>query len=118
MGGDGLYEFFTIGADAVANAEAAPATPDAQITVDTQAPTLPTLAALPTFQAGTEMLVSWSDESASGAAEYRVEVSTDPAFGSIDHDSGWIAALSTNFNGLTDATQYHYRIQARDAAAN
>ena len=33
-------------------------------------------------------------------AEYRVEVSTDPAFGSIDQDSGWIAALSTNFTGL------------------
>ena len=118
MGGDGLFEFYTMGADAVANAEAAPLSADAQISIDTQAPVLPTLAALPTFQPGSEMLVSWSDESASGASEYRVEMSTDPAFGSIDQDSGWISALSANFTGLTDATLYHYRVRARDAANN
>jgi hypothetical protein len=115
-GGDGTYAFYTLAADNVANAEAAPEAPDATTVMDTQAPAAPALAALPSFSAGTARLVAW--DAAAEAAAYRVQAATDAAFSTIAHTSDWITTLDHTFTGLTDAGTYHYRVQSRDAAGN
>ena len=58
LGGDGLYTLFTRAHDAAGNLEAAPATPDAEVHVDTQAPAVPQVAALPAFSAGAARVVT------------------------------------------------------------
>jgi predicted CxxxxCH...CXXCH cytochrome family protein len=53
------------------------------------------------------------------ATEYRVLVDDDPAFGSVNYDSGWIpgtgwsADLSSNWGSVT----YYWKVGARDPAA-
>jgi hypothetical protein len=117
-GGDGLYAFHTRGVDAVGNIEAAPATADAQIAVDTAAPGAPTIASVTTFSPGAQLTLDWSDESASGAVEYDAQMSTDPTFATITATSGWITERQFTFAGLADNQAYAFRVRARDAAAN
>ena len=117
-GGDGDYTFYTRGTDAVGNREAAPAAADAQTAIDTAAPGAPTIAGLQTFTPSTSLHIAWSDESASGAAEYQAELAPDATFTSIDASSGWITGLTHDFTGLSDGQQYWIRVQARDAAQN
>ena len=117
-GGDGTYGFYTMAADNVANAETAPEAADATTIIDTQAPAIPVLAALPAFTAGTSRAVNWDDQAASGAMAYRVQASTTPAFDTIAAASDWITDLNFTFNGLADGAMMHYRVQSRDAASN
>ncbi len=117
-GGDGAYAFYTIAADNVANAETAPEAADATTIFDTQAPAMPALAALPAFTPGLSRDMTWDDQAASGAMEYRIQASTTPTFDAIASTSDWISSLTHTFTGLADGTQYHYRVQSRDAALN
>ncbi|MBN2172307.1 MAG: right-handed parallel beta-helix repeat-containing protein [Candidatus Krumholzibacteriota bacterium] len=91
---------------------------DATITVDCTPPDAPTLAAEPTYTQGTSNDLSWTDESASGAAEYLAQRAGDAAFTVDIQESGWIAMTGHTFAGLTDGLPYWYRVKARDALAN
>ncbi|MBS1152948.1 MAG: cbhB, partial [Myxococcaceae bacterium] len=90
-GGDGLYAFYTRAADAVANTEEAPETPDASTRIDTQPPAIPVLASLPAFTPGLERGLSWSSAAASGAIEYRIEAALADDFASVALQSDWQA---------------------------
>ena len=91
---------------------------NALIVPDTTAPDAPTMTGESTYAAGTSNTVDWSDESASGAADYNAERATDAGFTADVLSSGWIAGISYEFTGLTDGQIYHYRVKARDAALN
>ncbi len=117
-GDDGVYDFYTIGTDNVGNVEDAPGSPDASTTVDTGAPDAPDLTSEPIYTQGTANTVAWSDESGTGAAEYNAERATDSGFTIDVVSSGWVAAVSHEFTGLTDGQEYYYRVKARDAALN
>ena len=116
--GDGTYAFYTRARDGVGNLEAAPAAADDTILLDTSASAVPVLAALPTWSAGTDRNLDWSNESASGAVEYRAQASSDPTFATLFAQSAWTTATSHLFTGLSNGTMYHYRVKSRDAASN
>ena len=113
---DGAYDFYTVATDVVTNEEGLPAPPpDASTIVDTTPPDIPDMDAEPAYTQGLANTVSWSDESASGAAEYYVERATDAGFTAGLANSGWIAGTSHGFSGLTDGQIYYYRVKSRDA---
>ena len=113
-GGEGNYRFYTIASDNAGNLEPAPASPDAQITIDSQPPAAPVLASLNTWNASANLTLSWS----STGDEYMAEAATDAAFSNIVDASGWIAADNFNFAGLVDGQSYWFRTRARDNAGN
>jgi len=86
----------------------------APVVVDCTAPDVPTLDPEPTFTQGTANTLSWSDESASGAATYNVQCATDGGFTNVVDESGWIAGLGHQFTGLNDGGTYFYRVAARN----
>jgi len=90
----------------------------AGVTVDCTPPDVPTMAAEPAYTAGLANTVDWSDESASGAAEYYAECASDAGFTTDLVNSGWITGLTWEFTGLTDGQTYYYRVKARDDLAN
>lgn len=53
-------------------------------------PDAPVMDAEPAYTSGTTNTVSWSDESGSGAVEYRVQAALDTGFATLVGDSGWI----------------------------
>lgn len=89
---------------------------DQFLTVTEPGPAPPTLDAEPPYTAGTVNTVSWSDESAGGAVEYRVQLSDTADFAVILQDSGWIAATAHEFQGLADGLTGYYRVRSRDVA--
>ena len=116
--GDGAYAFYTRAHDGAGNLEAAPAAADGTILLDTSAPEVPTLAALPIWSASTDRILDWSNESASGAVEYQAQASSDPTFAILLAQSPWTATTSHTFTGLSEGATYHYRVKSRDAAGN
>ncbi len=116
--GPGTYDFYTTGTDLVGNVEDAPGVPDATTVVDLSAPIPPTMADEPRHTRGFSNTVSWSDESASGAAEYYAEATTGDASNREVIGSGWIAETAHEFTGLTDGETYDYRVRARNLALN
>ena len=87
---------------------------DQRLTVTESGPDIPTLVALPAYTQGDSTTAVWSDESASGATAYEVEVGDDPAFTSVLESSGWIVETSFTFHGLADGFTGYYRVRARD----
>ncbi|MFA5809833.1 MAG: LamG-like jellyroll fold domain-containing protein, partial [Thermoleophilia bacterium] len=89
------------------------------ILVDTTPPAAPSFASLntPTTYGLTLTGLSGSDPlSGLHAAPFKVQASTDPNFGIINQDSGFIAGPDYVFSGLLPNTTYYARAQARDAA--
>ncbi len=80
-------------------------------------PTPPTPVAEPIYTAGTVNNVDWSDESASGAVEYRIQLADGLDFADIIEDSGWIAATTYAFIDLDDGLRGYYRVRSRDSGA-
>jgi gliding motility-associated-like protein len=79
----------------------------------------------PTMGAGsnptnTGFTASWSAPTGMGTAPftYTVEVSTDPAFGTIVTSQTGISGTSQVFTGLNSTTQYYYRVKAVNATAS
>lgn len=79
----------------------------------------------PTMGAGsnptnTGFTASWSAPTGMGTAPftYTVEVSTDPAFGTITSTQTGISGTSYAFTGLNPTTQYYYRVKAVNATAS
>jgi hypothetical protein len=72
----------------------------------------PTMNALPTYTIGTALTASWTGIDPS-ATHSDVQCSTDPAFGTIAADSGWLAVptASFGFTSLTLGQTYYYRAQ-------
>jgi len=93
-------------------------TSDAEVLVDCTGPNDPTLFAEPDFTIGLENTLDWSDESASGAVLYYIERAQDAGFTTDLQSSGWIALLTHTFAGLSDDTEYFYRVKAKDALDN
>ncbi|MBU1074336.1 CRTAC1 family protein, partial [bacterium] len=87
---------------------------DQRLTVMEPGPDIPVIAALPVFTAGDSVVVAWSDESASGATAYQVQVGDDPVFANIRDTSAWIPDTTYVFNGLADGFTGFYRVRARD----
>ncbi|HII40896.1 MAG TPA: LPXTG cell wall anchor domain-containing protein [Thermoplasmata archaeon] len=110
--GDGYYEFYTVAVDHAGNSEAAPAAPDANVTVDTVAPAVtinePAGGALLNTSTVT---VSWqASDAVSGVSGYAATV-----------DGGAFAPTSggglTSFTGLEDG-MHVVTVQATDYAGN
>lgn len=116
VGGDGLYAFCTIATDRVGNVEAAPPQADAVITIDTQAPAIPTMLAEPADTRGDANTVAWN--AVPGATQYHVQCALDGMFLNVIATSGWIPTTSHTFTDLETGTTYYYRVRSRDAANN
>ena len=87
---------------------------DQRLTVVESGPEIPTIAAMPVFTPGDTVSVTWSDESASGATAYEVEVGDDPIFSNVLWTSSWIPDTTYGFTGLADGFTGFYRVRARD----
>ncbi len=89
------------------------------VQVDTVPPTTPTFTSLtnPATSALTLNGLSATDAlSGLSAAPFDAQASTDPAFGVLNADSGWIAGPGFSFFGLSPNTTYFARARAQDAA--
>jgi hypothetical protein len=71
-GGDGTYSFYTVATDGLGNREAAPATPDAQTTVDATAPS--SSASAPATAASGPIAITYSANDGSGTGVAGVEL--------------------------------------------
>jgi hypothetical protein len=91
------------------------------ILVDTTPPSVPTFSSLsnPTTAGMTVLNLSATDSlSGLNAAPFDVQASTDPNFGVINQDSGWITGPNFTFSTLLPNTTYFVRAQARSAAGS
>jgi len=91
------------------------------ILVDTTPPAVPTYTALlnpTTFGLDVSGLAGSDDLSGLAAAPFTLQASTDPAFGVVNANSGWIAGPGFTFSTLLPNTTYFVRAQARDAAGS
>jgi hypothetical protein len=70
----------------------------------------PVLGPEPPITPGTLNTISWN--AVAGADAYEAQISQDPAF-TVVTGSGPITTISHTFTGLTDGTQYYYRVRAR-----
>lgn len=86
-------------------------------TQDNAAPTVPIMAAEPSFTASTFNTVSWgaSTDGGVGGVQYMVEVSTSSVFSGIFAATSWGAGTSSTFFSLSDGTTYYYHVRARDS---
>ncbi|TLY29363.1 MAG: hypothetical protein E6K56_08495, partial [Ignavibacteria bacterium] len=62
----------------------------------------------------TTPLLGWN--ASAGATSYRIQVSTDPAFGSTLLDQGAITATSSPAGTLSDSTVYYWHVNATNSA--
>ncbi|HNW44133.1 MAG TPA: fibronectin type III domain-containing protein [Elusimicrobiales bacterium] len=91
------------------------------ILVDTTPPAAPSFAPLSaptTFSLTVSGLAGEDSLSGLHAAPFKVQASTDPAFGVISEDSGFISDTGFTFTTLEPDTLYYVRALARDAAGN
>jgi len=77
-------------------------------------PDTPTMDPEPLYTAGSENIVSWSDETASGAVDYFMQAALDLEFSTVVDTSGWVTATADTISGLTDGQTLFYRVRARD----
>jgi transposase-like protein len=80
-----------------------------------EAPTAPTLASPSDGATGvaTNPTLSWN--SSTGAASYRLQVSTDSSFTSLVYDQSGITDTSQQVSGLANNTLYYWRVNATNA---
>ncbi len=84
------------------------------IELDNTPPNVPVIDPEPEFTQGTTNYITWSNESASGAAGYCVEASETPDFAVIVSTSGCTPFTWHTFTTLTDGQIYYYRVKCRD----
>jgi hypothetical protein len=79
-------------------------------------PATPTLVSPPdgASQVATNPTYSWNPSS--GAASYRIQVSTESSFTSTVADQAGITGTSHTMNGLTNSTMYYWRVNAANSA--
>ncbi len=87
---------------------------DQRLTINEPGPDVPTMVAEPSYTPGDSNELFWSNESASGAVAYRVELAADVTFTTILDTSGWITTTHHIFPGLTNEFEGWYRVRARD----
>lgn len=88
-------------------------------TQDADAPSVPALSSEPTYTAGTSNAISWSasTDSGVGGVQYQVDYSASATFAAGVVTSAWQSGTSFTASPLAGATQYYYRVRARDAFA-
>ena len=87
---------------------------DQRLTIEEPGPHAPVMTAEPLYTAGTGNTVAWSDESASGAVLYRVQLAAAADFLTVLADTT-VADTSVTFTGLADGFTGWYRVRAVDA---
>lgn len=113
--GDGLYQFYTRALDASANIEDAPATYDAQTTIDTVNPSS-SVSSLAQYQPNNIFTVSWSGtDITSGIDVYDIQYRNGG--GAWTDWQTNTTATSGRFSGESDHT-YYFRARAHDQAGN
>ena len=91
------------------------------ILVDTTPPSVPTFSALTnptTFGLTVPNLSATDSLSGLNATPFDVQASTDPNFGVINQDSGWITGPNFTFSTLLANTTYFVRAEARNASGS
>ncbi len=88
---------------------------DQRLTIVEPRPDAPVIQVPPTFTPGDSIVITWSDESASGAVDYQVERSEQPDFKDDVSLSTWQPDTTFTFTELDDGTTGYYRVRARDA---
>jgi len=73
----------------------------------------PTVAAEPTYTAGTTNRISWN--AVGGASAYFVQWSTKASFAPLAGSSDWITSTTRLVAGLADGQAYFYRVKSRNA---
>ncbi len=63
---------------------------------------------------GTGATLTWI--SSSGAATYRLQVSTDSGFATLVYNSGGLSTTSASLSGLLNLTKYYWRVNASNSA--
>ncbi|OGR61060.1 MAG: hypothetical protein A2X36_07325 [Elusimicrobia bacterium GWA2_69_24] len=71
----------------------------------------------PTGIGGSAVTANWNANDNPGTVQYYAQRALDSGFTSGVISSGWTAALTYNFTGLAIATQYHFRVKARNSAS-
>lgn len=86
---------------------------------DGDAPSTPAMDPEPAFTAGTSNTVSYSTstDTGVGGVQYQLQFSASATFASGIVSSPWQSGLSFVATPLAGATQYYYRVSARDAFA-
>jgi hypothetical protein len=86
-------------------------------TQDSVGPSVPGLAAEPSFTSGTSNSISWSvsSDAGIGGIQYWAEYATSSTFATVLGNTGWMSQTSATFFGLADGTRYYFRAKARDA---
>lgn len=114
---DGNWNWRGISADAYTNSGW---TSRRYFVVDTTAPSLPNMITEPAFTPGVQNTVqsSVSTDNIIGGVQYFFEIATDSSFTNSINNSGWINTNQFTFAGLTNETEYFYRVKARDGLWN
>lgn len=111
LGGDGFYEFYTVGTDKAGNIESAPSVSDTSTTVDTTAPSSPSN--LKGEGGDSEVTLSW--DPTPGAIGYLIRYrAEDEDFG----DPITISDTSTKITGLKNGVKYYFQVAAVDENGN
>ena len=115
--GDGAKTVYVWFKDSVGNANSTPYS--ASITLDTKAPSNGTLTAT---EGNTTVALNWSgfSDDGSGIGSYRLSYNTAGEPASCDSGTLIYSGANTSYThtGLTNGTQYHYRLCATDNAGN
>jgi len=75
----------------------------------------PPLSNSPSGIGSTAITANWGANDNPGTVRYFVQKADDAGFTANVADSGWIAATSHQFTGLTIASEYHFRVKARNS---
>jgi alpha-amylase len=78
------------------------------------APEIPTLTSPANGDTAVNTIVTLSWNPVSGAASYRLQLSTDSTFTSIDVDDSTLTSAEKNVNGLTRDTFYYWRVRSKN----
>src|SRR5439155_313716 len=119
--GDGSYRFYTVATDKAGNAEAAPASADAETLLDTAAPS--SAASSPALSSSTTIQVDYSASDASPSSgldkvELFAKAPGDPDYAKVATDSSPPSSATSTYHASAGDASYRFYTVATDKAGN